>query len=244
MPKKASILLCLLLSCLILGGCSALNPFASSRYSGTAKELFQAGEGAMEDGEYADAAKYFQSIKEDHPFSRYAAEAEIGLADAYFQQEKYTAAESAYKEFDSLYPGDPKIPYVLYRIGVVNLRQYTSIDLSQRAVQEAAEYFTRLIQAHSGSEYAAKAKARLEKCRSLEAYHEIHVADFYMRTQKYQAAWLRYRSVLQNSSDLKKELTEYARKKSQEAYYLSLRQASEEVRTAKRGSWKQWFDWL
>ena len=243
MPRSIFRLFPLLILCLLLSGCSALNPF-SSKGPETAEELLRAGEQAMEEGSYGRAAKYYQRIQEDHPFSPQTQEAELGLADARFEQGKYSVAESAYRGFESLYPGDPKIPYVLYRIGQANLQQHSSIDLSQRAVQEAEEAFTRLAQAYPDSEYAPRAESRLQECRRLQTHHEVHVADFYMRTGKYQAAWQRYRYVLDSFEGLEEDVADYARARSREAYYLSLRQASEEIRAAKRGSWRQWFQWL
>lgn len=243
MPKRIPILLFILLGCLVLSGCSSLNPFSSSKSFKTPAELFRAGEKAMEKGDYGDAAKYFQRLKEEHPFSRRIAEAELGLADAYYRQEKYSAAESAYKEFESLHPGSPEIPYVLFRIGRANLKQFKSVDLSQEEVREAEKYFTRLVQAYPESEYVPEAREYISQSRRRMAQHQIYVADFYMRTKKYRAAWLRYSSVFENYQNLEK-VAEYAGRRAREAYYLSLKQESEEARIAQRGSWKQWFDWL
>jgi len=244
MPKKFPILpLVLVVVSLVLSGCGALNPFSGSKGPDTPPALLEAGQKAMNKGDYGQAAEYFQRIKEDHPFSRETAEAELGLADAYFRQDKHAKAENAYKEYESLHPGDPEIPYVLFRIGRSNFRQFTSIDLSQEEVREAEEYFTRLVQAYPQSEYTGDAREQIQKCRKLRAYHEIYVADFYMRTQKYRAAWRRYTHVRDTFDSLDK-CVEYARERVQEAYYLSLRQSSEEARIAKRGSWKEWFNWL
>ena len=244
MPKKLPTLpFLLVLVSLVLSGCGALNPFSGPGVADTPQALLEAGQKAMDKGNYGQAAKYFQRIKEDHPFSRETAEAELGLADAYFRQGKHAKAESAYKEYESLHPGDPKIPYVLFRIGRANLRQFVSIDLSQQEVRESEEYFTRLVQGYPQSEYTADAREQMHKCRKLRAYHEIYVADFYMRTEKYRAAWRRYTHVRDTFTSLE-ECVQYARERGREAYYLALRQASEEARVAKRGSWKEWFNWL
>lgn len=244
MPRRFPALpLVLLLVTLVLSGCGALNPFSGSKGPDTSQALLEAGQKAMEEGDYSQAAEYFQRIKEDHPFSRETAEAQLGLADAYFRQDKHSKAESAYKEYESLHPGDPEIPYVLFRIGRCNLRQFVSIDLSQQEVREAEEYFTRLVQAYPQSEHTGEAREQIQKCRKLRAYHEVYVADFYMRTEKYRAAWRRYTHVRDNFTNLEK-CVEYARERAREAYFLALKQSSEEARIANRGSWKEWFNWL
>ena len=245
MDKKRRFPLLLLagLICLMLSGCAALNPFSSSEGPESATELLQAGKKAMEKGNYRQAVKYYQRIQEDHPFSPQTTEAGLGLADAYFQQEKYSAAESAYKEFESMHPGHPEIPYVLFQIGRTNLKQFISIDLTQESVQQAEEYFTRLVQAYPQFEDANEAEELLARCRRLRARHEVYVADFYMRTEQYRAAWKRYSSIPGTYANME-ELTSYARSRATEAYYRYLLQASEKVWTAQRGSWRQWFDWL
>jgi len=244
MPKKLPALpLLLVLVSLVFSGCSALNPFSGPEVADTSQALLEAGQKAMDKGNYGQAAKYFQRIKEDHPFSRETAEAELGLADAYFQQGKHSKAENAYKEYESLHPGDPKIPYVLFRIGRANLRQFVSIDLSQHEVREAEEYFTRLVQGYPQSEYTGDAREQKQKCRKLRAYHEIYVADFYMRTEKYRAAWRRYTHVRDTFTSLG-ECVQYASERAREAYFLAIRRSSEEARVANRGSWKEWFNWL
>ena len=81
------------------------------------------------------------------------------------------------------------------------------------------------------------------KCRRYQAEHEIFVADFYWRTEKYNSAWKRYEYVVENYQDLP-DIVQYARRRGKLAYFLYQKKVSELKRKQEQGSWKQWFDWL
>ena len=55
-------------------------------------------------------------VKRKYGYSRYARLAELRLADADFQQEKYAEATAGYKSFVHDYPNDPQIPYARYQV--------------------------------------------------------------------------------------------------------------------------------
>jgi outer membrane protein assembly factor BamD len=241
--SSARLLPFLLLAVLLLGGCGTVRDLFWGPEPETAPEMLQAGEEAFQEEDYKEAIRQFRRIKERFPFSPQAVQAEIRLADSYFADQQYEAAKQAYKEFESLHPGHKQLPYVLYRIGLANLRQFKSIDLPQDKVREARQYFSRVLQSYPGSKYAKKAREKKEQSESHLAQHEIFVADFYWRTGRYQAAWKRYQKVLEDFPE-KKELLEYAKQRSKLAYYRHMQKQAEEKRVQDQGSWKDWFDWL
>jgi outer membrane protein assembly factor BamD len=124
-----------------------------------------------------------------------------------------------------------------------NFRQFRSIDLPQQNVGEAVDYFARLIDTYPESEYLEQAKVALQKCRRFMAEHEIFVADFYWRTERYRSAYERYLFVVDNFQDLP-EVVEYASERAKMSYIRYRKASSEEERIEREGSWKQWFDWL
>ncbi|MFO8031849.1 MAG: outer membrane protein assembly factor BamD [Desulfohalobiaceae bacterium] len=235
--------LLVLLAVLLLGGCGTVRDFFWGPEPENAQEMLQVGEEAFQEEDYKEAIKQFRRIKERYPFSPEAVQAELRLADSYFEDSQYEAAKQAYKEFESLHPGHKQLPYVLYRIGLANLRQFKSIDLPQDKVQEARQYFNRVLQSYPGSEYAEKAQEKKEQSQRYLAQHGIFVADFYWRTGRYQAAWKRYQMVARDFPE-QEEILDYASKRSKLAYYRHMQEQAEEKRIQDQGSWKEWFDWL
>lgn len=226
-----------------LTGCGVVDYYFLTPPEDTAQELSEAGMAAMKEKDYNKAIEYFTKLKERYPFSPYTPRAELSLADAYFLDEQYRAAVDMYKEFESLHPGDEAIPYVLFQIGVGNLKQFKSIDRPQKNISEALQYFYRLRQTFPQTKYAQKAKDYILKCRRHQAEHELFVADFYWRTKRYGAAWRRYQFVQNNFSELT-QIRSYAQKRSQIAYLRAQEKKSQKIREREEGSWKQLFDWL
>jgi len=223
-------------------GCSLISHFQKPTPQ-TARQLYQAGISAMENEEYTQAVEHLTNLKERFPFSELTTKAELKLADAYYLDGQLKAAEDAYKEFEMLHPGDESIPFVLFRIGVCNFKQFRSIDLPMQNLGEALQYFKRVQQSYPESEYAGQAREYQTETRRLIAKHELYVADFYWRQGEYQAAWKRYSYVLKNFSDLE-SIRDYAQSRERLAYYKYQQQQAEKERAAQNGDWKQWFEWL
>ena len=228
---------------LLLSGCGFIDYFFLPPPEDTAQELFEAGQDAMKEKKYDDAAEYFTKLKDRYPFSPYTPEAELALGDAYFLDNRFDEAVDAYKDFESMHPRHERIPYVLYQIGVSNYKQFKSIDMPQEHVAEALEYFLRLVEAFPDDPYAEEAGKSVQNCRRYLAEHEIFVADFYWRVERYGAAWKRYRRIAQEFKDLP-DVVDYALKRAEIAYLRFQKNRSEEERERIQGSWKQWFDWL
>ncbi|MGE4298606.1 MAG: outer membrane protein assembly factor BamD [Desulfovibrionaceae bacterium] len=224
-------------------GCGIIDYFLLPPPDDTAQELFELGKEAMQEKNYSKAAEQFTQLKDRYPFSPYTPQAELALGDAFFLDEKFHEAADAYSEFESLHPSNKEIPYVLYQIGLSNLKTFTSIDKPNYPVTEALQYFYRLRESFPDSEYAAKAVAHIDSCRRIVADHEIFVADFYWRTEKYQAAWERYRFVLANFADLP-GVSDYVTKRSELAYLKFQEKQSQQTLDRMEGSWRDYFDWL
>ena len=227
--------LVVLLVCLIaLPGCGLIDYYFLPEPEDTAQELYENAGDAMRDKKYGTAAEYYTKIKDNYPFSPYALEAELSLGDAYFLDGKYAEASEAYKEFESLHPRHEAIPYVLYQIGMSELKTFISVDRPTTMIQQALEYFNRLQELYPDSEYATKAGGEIHNCRKLLAEHELYLGDMFWQMKKYGSAWKRYTYIVENFSDVP-EVSEHARSKAEAAY---------ESRRKQNGHWSQWFDWL
>lgn len=228
---------------LSLSGCGIIDYFYLPVPEDTAQELFEAGNDAMREKDYAAAIDYYTKLKDTYQFSPYAIEAELSLADAYFLDEEWGAAMDAYKEFESLHPRHEAIPYVLFNIGMASKNLYRSIDRPIAPIDEAYSYFKRISESYPDSKYAADSRNLMLECRRLMAEHELYIADFYFRSGKYGSAWSRYQSIIENFKDVP-EIYGHAEEKLQAAFIRHREQVAQETLERREGSWKQWFDWL
>lgn len=165
--------------------------------------LFAEAEEAFKDERFLIAVERYRDIKNRFPYSTRATDAELRIADAYFEQENYLEAESAYEIFKELHPTHAKIDYVQYRIALSYHNQIpdnSARDLS--AAYKAIDAFTTLKEKYPSSQYAAKAEEYIQEARKRLAEHESYIADFYFQRQHFLSASYRYAALLQDYPNL------------------------------------------
>lgn len=244
MRAVAAFRACCIMLVLLASGCSLIDYYFLPPPEDTAFELYEAGLDAMQEEHYEAAQDYFAKLKDRFPFSPYAVKGELGLADAFYMDEKYIQAVDNYKEFEAMHPGSEQMPYVLFQIGMSNLNQFESIDRRQDNIKEGLEYFYRVEQAYPDTEYGKKARKYIKRCRRILAEHELFVADFFFTRSEFGPAWHRYQYVVENFSDIP-DLRDYAGKRAKQAYFEYQKTLSEEERMQIQDSWFLWLrEWL
>src|SRR5262245_46747296 len=126
-PRPRVLALPTVLAALLLGAaCASEERHAESalEYAENAKKEYFKGVRALEAENWEGAAEVFNELRRKYSYSRYARLAELRLADADYQQEKFAEAISAYKAFSHDYPNDPETPYARFRVAKA---QYDSV---------------------------------------------------------------------------------------------------------------------
>ncbi len=194
-------LLFIVCSVLLITGCGLFEE--SYVMDKNAEQLASEGSSAFLDEDYKIAVKAYTDLKDWYPFSKYAALAELKIADSHFYLEEYGEAIMAYEEFEKMHPKNEAIPYVIYQIGLSWFKQLGTIDRDHTPALKALTHFNRLTDRFPMDEYTQKASAYFQKCMENLSGHELYVADFYMRTKKYKAALKRYEYLLEHYPDSK-----------------------------------------
>lgn len=197
--KTAAILVMLF----AIGGCGLWGKSKAPDYSKTSPEyLYQEGVQYYQKGKYEKAIELFQAIKEEHPLSKYAILAEIGIADSYFSDKKYGDAEANYVDFINLHPTNGNIPYAMYQVGICHYEQMASVDRDQTETLKAKKELEKLVARFPDSKYSLMAQKALMEIRKRLAEHEFYVGEFYFRTSRYQAALKRFEVVARDYANL------------------------------------------
>ena len=191
---------------LLCTGCSTLkktwDALRGKEDIGTAQQLAWEGMDAYEDGDYREAIKKFQNLKDWYPFSEYLSLAELKIADAHYYLEQYEEAIFAYEEFEKLHPRNEAIPYVIYQIGRCYFDQIDTIDRDQTPARKALETFQRLNKQFPNDQYARSAAEHIPKCLKSLAGNDYIIGVFYYNSKHYEAALKRFMSVLSNYPDV------------------------------------------
>ena len=226
---------------LFLNGCGAIDYYFLTPPEDTAQELFENARGYMQEKEYAEAIDSLTKLNDRYPFSPYATEARLMVADAYALDSQYAEAVVAYEEFLSIHPRHESIDYVLFQIGVNKYNAHRSIDLPHNELAEAIESFRRVVDGYPKSVYKEQSLEYIVKCRILMAEHEMYVADFYFKSESYKAAWTRYKFIVDNFPELT-VIVQLAESKAKVAYYYAQEQDNDTKRHPSK--FKSYFDWL
>ena len=161
----------------------------------------------LAEGNYLTAIEYYETLESRFPFGKYATQAQIDVAYAYFKFEEPDSAITAIDRFIKLHPRHPAVDYAYYLKGLVNYEENLGFlerlmpsrvrDRDQSSAREAFIDFSELIRRYPDSRYVADARQRMVYLRNNLAAYEIEVADYYLSRGAYVAAANRARYALE-----------------------------------------------
>lgn len=147
--------------------------------------------------EYKAAAKGFEEVDRQHPYSVWATKAQIMAAFAYYQSNKYDEAVIALDRFIQLHPGHRDIPYAYYLKALCYYEQISDVGRDQRMTQQALEALAEVVKRFPKSPYARNSRLKVELAIDHLAGKEMTVGRFYQQAQQYVGAINRYRVVIE-----------------------------------------------
>lgn len=178
----------------LLVSCATKRPEGKTK----AEVLFKEAERLIEAGRYILATEKLNRIRSKYPYSYYATFAELMAADVLFKQENYAEAAAAYIVFKDFHPKHKKADYVLWKIGESFFMQMPdTYDRDLSSGFEAIKYLKELKRVHSDSEYAKKADEKIAEAEEMIRLKEKYIADFYYKTEVYDAARFRYENIIE-----------------------------------------------
>ncbi len=164
----------------------------------SAQRLYGEAKDAMANRNYATAIKYLEKLEARYPYGRFAQQAQLEVAYAYWKENERASAVAAADRFITLYPDHPNVDYAYYLKGLINFNENTGLftrfadtDLSDRdpkATREAFDAFRELVTRFPKSKYADDGAARMRYLLNALAQHEVHVARYYMKRGAFVAA--------------------------------------------------------
>jgi outer membrane protein assembly factor BamD len=147
--------------------------------------------------EYKAAAKEFEEVDRQHPYSVWATKAQIMAAFTYYQSNKYDDAIIALDRFIQLHPGHRDIPYAYYLKGLCFYEQISDVGRDQRITQQALDALSEVAKRFPDSPYARDARLKVELCIDHLAGKEMAIGRYYQHQHQYVGAINRYRLVIE-----------------------------------------------
>lgn len=163
-----------------------------------AQKIYSEAKAAMGEGGYDRAIKLFEKLEARYPYGRYAQQAQLDVAYAYYKTLEPASAIAACDRFIKLHPNHPNVDYAYYLKGLVNFNEDLGLlgavanqDLSERdpkGARESFDTFKDLVTRFPESRYADDARLRMRYLINSLAAHEVHVSRYYYRRGAYLAA--------------------------------------------------------
>lgn len=181
-----------------LTGCGVLPEQIDETAKWSAEKLYTSAKESISEGGYDLGIKYFEKLESRFPYGKYAQQAQLEVAYAYYKKEETASAIAACDRFIRLHPNHPNVDYAYYLKGLANFNEDLGLfgrisdqDLTERdpgAAAESFEAFKQLVTLFPNSRYTPDATLRMNYLVNALASHEVHVARYYMKRGAYVAA--------------------------------------------------------
>ena len=190
----------LVLACAVIvpaSGCASNRTKADTAYvARDVNTLYNLAKRQLDRQDYASAAKLFDEVERQHPYSVWARRAQLMSAYSYYVAQQYPDAISSARRFITIHPGNKDAPYANYLIAMSYYNQIVDVTRDQRITQQASDSFGELIRRYPESRYAADARLKLDLINDHLAGKEMEVGRYYQRAGNWLAATSRFRMVV------------------------------------------------
>ena len=191
----------------ILAGCGWFgDKTVDVRKDWTPLQFYTAANEELANGNWGTAIKLYEQLEAKYPFGKFAQQAQIETAYAYYKDNETAQCITVCDRFMKQFPNHPSLDYVLYLKGLANFKEDLGLltfiaaqDLADRdpkAARESFEVFKELVQRFPDSRYASDARLRMLYLVDALARHEVHVAQYYIKRGAWLAAINRAQTVL------------------------------------------------
>jgi outer membrane protein assembly factor BamD len=167
----------------------ALNPDPPSKMYADADAL-------MSKGKFQDAAKKFEDVDREHPYSPEARRAIVMAAYAYYKGGKLPEAIASAERYTTMHPGTKEAPLAHHVIASSYFEQMKEANRDQEATRKALKELRTLKTRYPDSTYAQKADNRIRLCEDTLAAQEMEVGRYYEKRNNHVAAINRFKKVI------------------------------------------------
>jgi outer membrane protein assembly factor BamD len=142
------------------------------------------------------AAKKFEEVDRQHPYSEWARKSLIMSSYAYYSAGEYDECVAGAKRYITLHPGSPDAAYAQYLIGAAYYDEIPDITRDQARTEKALAALEEVIRKFPTSEYANSAKQKIEVARDQLAGKEMQIGRYYLQKKDYTGAINRFKVVV------------------------------------------------
>jgi len=151
----------------------------------------------INNGNWVEAAKQFDEVERQHPYSVWARRAMLMSAYCYYEGNKYTDAISTADEYIQLHPGSREVAYAFYLKAMSLYEQIVDVGRDQSNTEQALTALQDVVQRFPNTEYARDAGLKVDLTLDHLAGKEMAVGRYYLTRREYIGAINRFKVVVE-----------------------------------------------
>ena len=191
-----------------LAGCGPAKEDLDLTADWSAEKFYISARAELAQENYLTAIEYYETLESRFPFGKYATQAQIDVAYAYYKFDEPDSAITAIDRFIKLHPRNPGVDYAYYLKGLVNFERGGSVldvlaerdlsDFDKNLLLAAFNDFRVLTQRFPDSKYVPDSRKRMVFLRNQLARSDLSIANYYASREAWIAVTNRTRFILQN----------------------------------------------
>lgn len=179
-----------------VAGCASTSDASKALNPDPPDKMFAAADDLMGRGKYDEAAKRFEDLDRDHPYSPEARRSIVMAAYAYYKAGKYPEAIATAQRYTTMHPGTKEAPLAHHVIVSAYFDEMRGPNRDQTNTRKALAELRTLKARYPDSPYAKNADNRIRIAEDSLAAAEMEVGRYYLKGQNYAAAINRFRTVV------------------------------------------------
>ena len=172
------------------------------------ERLYNKAKGHLQDEQYLTAIELYEKLESRFPFGKFATQAQLDVAYAYYKFDEHESALAAVERFIKLNPRHETVDYAYYLRGLINFNRGGSVldvmhdrddaDFDKTVMLKSYDDFKLLIRRFPDSRYVEDSRQRMLYLREQLARGDLKVARYYASRSAWVAVANRTKSILQN----------------------------------------------
>lgn len=193
--RRLAAVTCALLMAGLLAACGSSKSAEKMLNPDPPDKMFALGDSYLQRGRFDDAAKVFEDLDRDHPYSGEARRAIVMSAFAYYKAGKFPEAIASARRYTTMHPGTKEAPLAHHIIASAYFDDIVGPNRDQSNTRKALEEYKVLKTRYPDSQYARDADNRIRICEDSLAASEMEVGRYYLNRKNYSAAINRFKVV-------------------------------------------------
>jgi outer membrane protein assembly factor BamD len=163
--------LVLMLNAALFAGCGLTQEKPDETKDWSPQRIYSEAKAEITSGNNEKGIKLLETLQARYPYGRYAQQAQLDEAYAYYKEDEVPQALAAADRFIKLHPNHPNVDYAYYLKGLCNFRDdlgpfgfFSTDDLAERdpkAARESFDTFRELVTRYPESRYAPDSIKRM-----------------------------------------------------------------------------------